>query len=644
MYPILNLKKNLIAGLVLSGSVAVAAAASSLTKSGVEYPIVNSMPRDQVLPHLSLGPNGGYIVTQDPLVDGNGSGIRGRRIYSDLSAFRSSFLVNSITAGDQQNARVAVLPGGGAVFAWQSSTGTGNRIYVRFLNQSETFIGPEFPASETAVSHQSDATLAVLKDGSVVVVWAEDKRDGNMQGIFAQRFTAAGTRIGATFQVNTVTYLNQRTPAIAALSDGGFVIVFVSEEFRQRNTEYVDIAARIYNAQGVAVGQEFALNSESRICANPSVVATAGGFRAAWSSRAINAPAFISSNVDGTETVRTQNGYSIESWDVSTRIFNLQGVPAAVESIVNNTRKGDQFSPRMINYGSRELILWTSFGQDRSDEGIYGRVVGGVSDFEGSEFLVNTVTLFKQIHPTVSLIDDRIVVAWSSFIGAAQGFDIRAQQYTISGDAALPTPAAPFLSSLSQKSILVTWAEVASQPVSLYRVYVDGEAAPVEATGGMLVITRATWTPGSTHSVRLSYRLQDGRVSPLSDPVSIVTWGADDNNDGIPDNWQRENWGKVWPSASADSDGDGASNLAEFLAGTDPTNAESVLKVEISPREQGVYLQWPTSPGNYYQVQITSDFTTWSDIGTPRFAPSTSDAVPMESTGNTQYYRVIRMR
>jgi hypothetical protein len=138
--------------------------------------------------------------------------------------------------------------------------------------------------------------------------------------------------------------------------------------------------------------------------------------------------------------------------------------------------------------------------------------------------------------------------------------------------------------------------------------------------------------------------LEDGRISPLSEAVNIVTWGADENNDGIPDEWQRDNWGKVWPSASADSDGDGASNLAEFLAGTDPTNAGSVLKMEISPREQGVYLQWPTTPGNYYQVQITSNFVTWSDIGTPRFAPSTSDAVPMESTGTTQYYRVIRMR
>ena len=199
MHSILNLKRNIIAGLVLSGSVAVATAASSLVKSGVEYPAMPSLARDQVLPHLSLGAHGGYLVAQDPTIDGNGSGIRARRIYSDLSAFRTTFPVNTITAGDQQNAKVAVLADGGAVFAWQSSTPQGHRIYVRFLGANETFSGAETPVSEVAVGHQSNVALAALNDGTIVVVWAEENRDGSMLGIFGQRFNAAGGRVGGTF-------------------------------------------------------------------------------------------------------------------------------------------------------------------------------------------------------------------------------------------------------------------------------------------------------------------------------------------------------------------------------------------------------------------------------------------------------------
>src|SRR5687767_8055954 len=475
MYSILNLKKNLIAGLVLSGSVAVAGAASSLTKSGVEYPIMPSLARDQVLPHLGLGPNGGYIVAEDPTVDGNGSGIRGRRIYADLSGFRTTFPVNTITAGNQQNAKVAMIPTGGGVFAWQSSTPKGHRIYVRFLTQSETFTQPEFPASDSMVGHQSSAALGVLADNSVVVVWEEENRDLSMKGIFGQRFTATGSRIGSTFKVNTVTYLNQRTPAIAALANGGFVVAWVSEEFRQRGSEFIDIAARIYRADGTPAGNDFALNSKAEICANPALTATSSGFRAAWSSRPgpfINVLNTSSNEVVIVNGVRITNQVdvvtstgerSINSWDVSTRLFDSQGNASAVEVVVNSTRKGDQHSPRLLNFRNRELVLWTSYGQDRSDEGIYGRVVVGTG-FDGNEFLVPTAVSFAQVHPTVAALQDKVVVAWSSFRGAAQGFEIVGQQFTMSGDDSLVQPAAPFLSSLNQKSILVTWAEIGSNP------------------------------------------------------------------------------------------------------------------------------------------------------------------------------------
>ncbi|MGZ8919581.1 MAG: hypothetical protein ACXW3L_01225, partial [Limisphaerales bacterium] len=539
MYSILNLKKNLIAGLVLSGSVAVAVAASSLTKSGIEYPIIQSLPRDQVLPHLSLGPDGGFIVAQDPTVDGNGLGIRARRIFADLSAYRVTFPVNSITSGDEQNARVAVLPGGGAAFAWQGSTAQGHRIYVRFLGGDNTFLAPEVPASETMVGHQSNVSIAVLKDGSVVLVWGEENRDGSMQGIFGQRFSAAGQRVGATFQVNTVTHLNQRTPVIAALANGGFVVAWVSDEFRQRGSQFIDIAARIFAATGAPIGNDFALNSTADICANPALVATASGFRAAWSSRFVAVPSFVqtSSNdvtiVNGVPitnqvNVVTQTTESSPySWDVSTRLFDAQGIASAPEIVVNATRKGDQYSPRLLHYRNRDLVLWTSYGQDGSDEGIYGRVVLGTT-FEGSEFLVNTYTSFKQIYPTVAALNDTVVVAWSSYRGAAPGFDIMAQQYNMAGDDSLSQPPAPFASSLSQKSISIAWSEIGSQPVDVYRVHIDNETAPLETIGGMITISRDHWTAGSTHTVRLSYRLQDGRVSPLSVPVSVVTWGADE--------------------------------------------------------------------------------------------------------------------
>jgi hypothetical protein len=180
---------------------------------------------------------------------------------------------------------------------------------------------------------------------------------------------------------------------------------------------------------------------------------------------------------------------SSNSWDVSTRLFDAQGNSSAPEIVVNSTRKGDQHSPRLLNYRNRELVLWTCYGQDRSDEGIYGRIVIGTG-FEGSEFLVPTKTSFAQIQPTVAALNDRIVIAWTSFLGAAEGFDVVGQQYTMTGDDSLVQPPAPFLSSLNQKSILVSWPEIGSAPVDVYRVHVDNETVPIETIGGMATITR----------------------------------------------------------------------------------------------------------------------------------------------------------
>ncbi len=56
-------------------------------------------------------------------------------------------------------------------------------------------------------------------------------------------------------------------------------------------------------------------------------------------------------------------------------------------------------------------------------------------------------------------------------------------------------------------------------------------------------------------------------------------------NDGIPDAWRARYFGGSGTTTNsqsawfADSDHDGLSNYQEFLAGTDPTNAASVLKL-----------------------------------------------------------------
>ena len=151
---------------------------------------------------------------------------------------------------------MAALIGGGAVFVWHGG-GLGKRqpgnqqIYARFLGPAGTFLTSDIRVSKFTKNNQINPTVATLGDGSVVVVWSSLGQDGDRQGVFAQHFSATGVKLGTEFQVNQFTANNQRSPAIAALANGNFVVVWISE--MERGPANVDVYARIFDSSGVAV-------------------------------------------------------------------------------------------------------------------------------------------------------------------------------------------------------------------------------------------------------------------------------------------------------------------------------------------------------------------------------------------------------
>jgi hypothetical protein len=56
-----------------------------------------------------------------------------------------------------------------------------------------------------------------------------------------------------------------------------------------------------------------------------------------------------------------------------------------------------------------------------------------------------------------------------------------------------------------------------------------------------------------------------------------------------------------------------------------------------------MYLSWNTQPGLTYQVQVTTNFTSWSNLGSPRFAADVSDSI-FVGGGTAGYYRVLLLR
>jgi regulation of enolase protein 1 (concanavalin A-like superfamily) len=97
------------------------------------------------------------------------------------------------------------------------------------------------------------------------------------------------------------------------------------------------------------------------------------------------------------------------------------------------------------------------------------------------------------------------------------------------------------------------------------------------------------------------------------DSVSLAVNAADSDGDGIPDWWMLRYFGHATGSvldktrAQDDYDGDGMSNWAEYLAGTDPTNPDSNFRI-VSLTAQGSDEQviWTSVGGINYVVQAGS--------------------------------------
>lgn len=86
-----------------------------------------------------------------------------------------------------------------------------------------------------------------------------------------------------------------------------------------------------------------------------------------------------------------------------------------------------------------------------------------------------------------------------------------------------------------------------------------------------------SWTLVTDHVPSGFY---DSRISSHYDWLTNVVHDLDSDDNGIPDWWEARYSGAIHGlTAEADPDGDGASNLQEWLAGTDPTNAASRLAI-----------------------------------------------------------------
>jgi hypothetical protein len=322
------------------------------TSQGVEFQVNSRTVVNQRYPTVGLDGDGDFVIAWHSVEDGDSYAVVARRYDSAGVPLAAEFQVNAFTTGPQWYPALAMQGDGDFVVTWQSLNQDGSDlgIFARRFSSAGTPAASEFHVNTYTTAAQRFAAVAIDADGDFVITWQSLNQDGAYNGIFAQRFSADGSRAASEFQVNTYTSFFQVRPAVASDGDGDFVIAWESH----RDGSGYGIFAQRFTSAGVRAAAEFQVNTFTPYHQRNAAVAMQadGKFVVVW---------------DG----NSQDGFY---YGVFGRRFSAAGVRQATEFQVNAFTAQNQRIPVMgLNDGGDFVVAWQSTTQDGAEVGVFAQ-------------------------------------------------------------------------------------------------------------------------------------------------------------------------------------------------------------------------------------------------------------------------------
>jgi hypothetical protein len=173
----------------------------------------------------------------------------------------NQFRVNAPTDVNPKRQWPAIVEfSAGFAIAWiERGPNLGPNVKFRIFDADTFSPGDEIQVNAAPVDSNQPPALARLSDGGFVLVWADARPD---QRIRAQRFDRLGGRIGPEFRADSTAGLHRR-PMVAGLSNGLIAIGWLARRVAQPQ----QVRFQMFDANAAPVGGEHGLDGGATMAA-----------------------------------------------------------------------------------------------------------------------------------------------------------------------------------------------------------------------------------------------------------------------------------------------------------------------------------------------------------------------------------------
>ncbi len=388
--------------------------------SGAEFTVNNVTLYTQSRADFARLANGSFVAvweSTDAQQDSSSGGIKGRVMAANGTPVGPEFLINTATANAQTYASVAGLAGGGFVVTWTTrdavQDGSYDSIKAQRFDAAGVKVGAEFLVNTNTNNIQWISSAAALDNGGFVIAWEtyDSAQDGSGRAIKAQLYDAAGAKTGGEFLVNTVTASDQMNCDISTLTDGRFIVTWLINISGK-----LDVRAQVFNSAGAKLGGEIFVNTHTAESQTEVSVANLanGGFVISWTTF---------------DTAQDGSGNAIKA-----QVFDAAGAKVGGEILVNTAGAAAQKTPSVAGLSNGDFVIaWRTDDQSADDASgaIKAQVFDAAGAKVGGEFRVNSAAASLESDPVVvDLGNGAFAIGWTGSSAPAWDFNIRAQIFS----------------------------------------------------------------------------------------------------------------------------------------------------------------------------------------------------------------------